>query len=57
MPWVKLSEKRSKQLGFSELVYPGATHTRFAHSVGVFQTARELMDIVRERAGVGRMEA
>ena len=49
--------RRIKQLGFSELVYPGATHTRFAHSIGVFQTARELMDIVRERAGVERMEA
>ena len=41
--------RRIKQLGFSELVYPGATHTRFAHSVGVFHTARELMGIVRER--------
>lgn len=51
--------RRVKQLGFSELVYPGATHTRFAHSVGVFHTARELMDIVRKRAGAGvvRMEA
>lgn len=35
--------RRVKQLGFSELVYPGATHTRFAHSIGVFHTARELM--------------
>ena len=49
--------RRIKQLGFSELVYPGATHSRFAHSIGVFQTARELMEIVRERAGVERMEA
>lgn len=43
--------RRIKQLGFSELVYPGATHTRFAHSIGVFHTARELMKIVREKAG------
>lgn len=49
--------RRVKQLGFSELVYPGATHTRFAHSVGVFHTARELMAIVRERAGEARWEA
>lgn len=42
--------RRVKQLGFSELVYPGATHTRFAHSVGVFHTARELMKIVRKKA-------
>lgn len=39
--------RRIKQLGFSDLVYPGATHSRFAHSVGVFHTARQLMEIVR----------
>lgn len=38
--------RRIKQLGFSELVYPGATHTRFAHSVGVFHTARQLMTVI-----------
>ena len=42
--------RRVKQLGFSELVYPGATHTRFAHSLGVFHTARELMEIVKQKA-------
>lgn len=39
--------RRIKQLGFSEFVYPGATHSRFAHSIGVFHTARQLMEIVR----------
>jgi hypothetical protein len=38
--------RRIKQLGFSELVYPGATHTRFSHSVGVFHTARELVRVL-----------
>lgn len=46
--------RRIKQLGFSELVYPGATHTRFAHSIGVFHTARELMNIVRKKAPEGQ---
>ena len=39
--------RRIKQLGFSELVYPGATHTRFSHSVGVFYTARELVGLLQ----------
>ena len=43
--------RRVKQLGFSELVYPGATHTRFAHSLGVFHTARRLMKVIETRLG------
>lgn len=38
--------RRIKQLGFSELVYPGATHSRFSHSIGVFHTARHLADVI-----------
>ena len=43
--------RRIKQLGFSELVFPGATHTRFAHSIGVFHTARKLMTIIKNKMG------
>lgn len=39
--------RRVRQLGFSELIYPGATHTRFAHSIGAFHTARRLMEIIK----------
>ena len=48
--------RRIKQLGFSDLVYPSATHSRFAHSVGVFHTARQLMAIVRDQSGEERSD-
>ena len=39
--------RRIRQLGFSDLVYPGATHSRFSHSVGVYHIARQLIDVIR----------
>lgn len=33
-----------KQLGFSEYVFPGATHTRFIHSIGVMNIADKAFD-------------
>jgi len=32
-----------KQLGFAHLVYPGATHTRFDHSLGVVAAAQRVL--------------
>jgi len=37
-----------KQLGFSELAFPGATHTRYAHSLGAMQMATRMVDRVLE---------
>ncbi len=37
--------RRIKQLGFSEFVYPGATHTRLSHSFGALQMARRMFEI------------
>ena len=44
-----------RQLGVSEFVFPSATHTRFAHSVGVFHNARRLMKVI-EREEAGRVD-
>ena len=43
--------RRIRQLGFSDLVYPGATHSRFAHSIGVYHTARRLIDVIDRKQG------
>jgi HD superfamily phosphohydrolase len=34
--------RRIKQLGFTYLVYPGANHTRFEHSIGSMYLASRL---------------
>ena len=39
-----------KQLGHAHLVYPGATHTRFDHALGVYHLARRALDLL-ERQG------
>ncbi len=41
--------RRIRQLGFSEMVFPGATHTRFAHCLGVFHTASRLLEIIERK--------
>ena len=35
-----------KQLGFGEFSYPGATHNRYLHSLGVFHLSGEVFDAV-----------
>ena len=35
-----------KQLGFAHLVFPGAHHTRFEHSLGSFMIASQIADIL-----------
>ena len=44
--------RRVRQLGFSYLVYPGANHTRFEHSLGTYH----LMNVLLEKLGVAKEE-
>ncbi|MCD6387628.1 MAG: HD domain-containing protein [Methanophagales archaeon] len=41
--------RRIRQLGFSYLVYPGANHTRFEHSLGVFHLTSVLLEHLNVR--------
>ncbi len=43
---------RIKQLGPTEYVYPGATHTRASHSIGVYHIALRLLRVLTERCGL-----
>ena len=38
--------RRIKQLSLTDMVYPGATHTRLEHSIGVLEMATEIYDSI-----------
>src|SRR5438045_9066275 len=39
--------RRIRQLGLASLAYPGADHSRYSHSLGVMETARQMLDQLR----------
>ena len=41
--------RRVRQLGMTAEVYPGATNTRFSHSLGALRVAQNLVDIVLDQ--------
>jgi uncharacterized protein len=45
-----------RQLGLAYLVYPGATHTRFDHALGVYHLARRALTLLDERGELERVE-
>lgn len=40
-------QRRIKQLGFSDLVYPGAVHTRFSHMLGALNLMNRALDVLQ----------
>lgn len=42
--------RRIRQLALTDMVYPGATHTRFEHSLGVMHVATQMFDAIVKRA-------
>ena len=49
--------RRIKQLGFGEFSYPGATHNRYIHSLGVFHLAGQAFDHIFRGYNFARMES
>jgi HD superfamily phosphohydrolase len=45
-----------RQLGLAYLVYPGATHTRFDHALGVYHLARWALGLLQERGELERVD-
>lgn len=45
-----------RQLGFGDLAFPGATHTRHAHSLGAMHVASRLFDSITSRASLSTRE-
>lgn len=41
--------RRIKQLGLTYLVYPGATHTRFQHSIGAMHLTALAIDVIKSK--------
>ena len=43
--------RRIRQLAWTDMLYPGAMHTRFEHSLGVMHVATRLYDAIAVRSG------
>lgn len=46
-----------RQLGLAHLVYPGATHTRFDHAIGVYHLVQRTLAVLRDKGDLARVPA
>lgn len=44
--------RRIKQLGLSDLVYPGAQHTRFSHSLGAMFLMNQALEVLKQKGQI-----
>jgi HD superfamily phosphohydrolase len=44
--------RRIQQLGMAHLAYPGATHARYSHSLGVMETARKILSHIGQSTSI-----
>ena len=49
--------RRIRQLGMASLAYPGADHSRYSHSVGVMETARKILNRLRQSFTIDENDA
>ena len=45
-----------RQLGLAHLVYPGATHTRFDHALGVYHLAKRAIDLLSNSSAIHQVD-
>src|SRR6478609_8048856 len=48
--------RRILQLGMAHLAYPGATHSRYSHSLGVMETARKILCHLEREVSISEEE-
>ncbi|WOO90909.1 hypothetical protein R2F61_09380 [Mollicutes bacterium LVI A0078] len=41
-----------KQLGLTYMIFPGAEHSRYTHSIGVYYLATQIVEVLEKKSGM-----